>query len=254
MACAATANPFSKATVEGSLGYKLSVDASRLASWTFAFGGDVFDYANAEYSYDDPAAIASMQFIQDLVNEGCADIVTENYGDQTDFGNGSLLFAVGSSSGLPYYGSAVDEGAAFEWSIAPLPHTTPDPVQNVYGASVSIPKTTPERELAAWLFIKYYTSPEVQATWAAASGYFPVRYSVAAGLTDYFEANPTFKTAFDMLQYGVAEPPVPGYDFARDLASEAMAAIVSGADVEATLTQLDLDSDEILADQLAQIN
>lgn len=92
---------------------------------------------------------------QILISEGCASQVTENYGDQTDFGNGSLLFAVGSSSGLPYYGSAVDAGAQFEWSVGAIPHTTPDPVMNVYGASVSIPKTTPERELAAWLFIKY---------------------------------------------------------------------------------------------------
>ena len=87
-----------------------------------------------------------------------------------------------------------------------------------------------------------------------ASGYFPVRSSVADSLGEYFDANPAYKTAFDLLQYSAAEPPVPGYDFARDLASEAMAAIVDGADVAETLATLDADSDEILADQLAQID
>ncbi|RMF45244.1 MAG: extracellular solute-binding protein, partial [Anaerolineae bacterium] len=43
MACKAAQQPFSKATAEGSRGYELSIDASRFASWTFAFGGDVFD-------------------------------------------------------------------------------------------------------------------------------------------------------------------------------------------------------------------
>jgi multiple sugar transport system substrate-binding protein/sn-glycerol 3-phosphate transport system substrate-binding protein len=124
---------------------------------------------------------------------------------------------------------------------------------NIYGASVSVPKSTPERELAAWLFIKYYTSTDVQAIWSEASNYFPVRQSVAAGMTDYFEANPMFKVAFDMLEYGVTEPPVPGYDFARTVAEEAMAAIADGADVVTTLTQLDDDADEILADQMAQL-
>jgi multiple sugar transport system substrate-binding protein/sn-glycerol 3-phosphate transport system substrate-binding protein len=133
------------------------VDASRFASWTFAFGGDVFDYENSQYSYNNPAAVEAMGFLQDLFNEGCATIVTEAYGDQTDFGQGRLLFTVGSSSGLPFYQSAVDEGAQFEWSVAAIPHTTADPVMNIYGASVSIPKTTPEEELAAWLFVKYYT-------------------------------------------------------------------------------------------------
>jgi multiple sugar transport system substrate-binding protein/sn-glycerol 3-phosphate transport system substrate-binding protein len=254
MACAAAANPFSGATVEGSMGYKLSIDASRFASWTFAFGGDVFDYEAGEYTYDSPAAIEAWTFIQDLFNEGCAQLVTEAYGDQTDFGNGSLLFTVGSSSGLPYYGSAVADGANFEWSVAAIPHTTDEPVMNVYGASVSVPKSTPERELAAWLFIKYYTSPEIQARWAIASQYFPVRQSVAEGLTDYFASDPAYKTAFDMLKYGYFEPPVPGYDFARDVVESYMAAIADGADVTESLTAADDESDVILQDQLSQMN
>jgi multiple sugar transport system substrate-binding protein/sn-glycerol 3-phosphate transport system substrate-binding protein len=252
MACKAVEQPFSKSTGEGSIGYELSIDASRFASWTFAFGGDVFDYENNQYSYNNDAAKAAMQFIQDLFTNGCATVVAERYGDQTDFGNGVALFTVGSSSGLPFYKGAVDEGANFEWNVAPLPHVTSDPVMNIYGASVSIPKSTPEKELAAWLFVKYYTSPEVQATWAKVSNYFPVRQSVAEGLGDYFEQNPAYKTAFELLPYGKTEPPVPGYDFVRDLVREAMAAIADGADVQSTLDQLTSDANDILAEQLAQ--
>lgn len=253
MACKAVQQPFSKATAEGSIGYELSIDASRFASWTFAFGGDVFDYDTGQYSYNNEAAVAAMKFLQDLFNEGCATIVTERYGDQTDFGQGKLLFTVGSSSGLPYYRSAVDEGAQFEWSVAAIPHTTPDPVQNIYGASVSIPKTTPEGELAAWLFLKYYTSPPVQAKWAKVSNYFPVRASVAENMQDYFDANPAYKTAFEMLKYGKTEPPVPGYDFVRDMVGQAMAAIADGADVQSTLDKLTKDANANLAEQLEQM-
>jgi len=253
MACKAVAQPFSKATGEGSMGYQLSIDTSRFAAWTFAFGGDIYDYATGQYTFDSEAAQQAWTFLQDLFNSGCATLVTESYGDQTDFGNGTLLFSVGSSSGLPYYQSTVEEGANFAWSVAAIPHTTPEPVMNIYGASVSIPKTTPEAELATWLFVKYYTSAEVQAKWATVSGYFPVRASVAAGMTDYFAANPAFKTAFDMLQYGAFEPPVPGYDFARDMVEEAMAAIADGADVASTLAATNVDANASLAEQMAQI-
>ncbi len=253
MACKAVEQPFSKATAEGSMGYELSIDASRFASWTFAFGGDVFDYEANQYSYNNDAAVAAMTFIQDLFKSGCATIVTERYGDQTDFGAGRLLFTVGSSSGLPYYRAAVNDGAQFNWSVAAIPHVTPDPVMNIYGASVSIPKTTPERELAAWLFVKYFTSPEVQAKWAKASNYFPVRKSVAEGLSDYFEQNPAYKTAFELLPYGKFEPPVPGYDFVRDKVEEAMAAIADGADVKSTLDQLTEEANAILAEQMAEL-
>ncbi|MBN1146892.1 MAG: extracellular solute-binding protein, partial [Anaerolineales bacterium] len=250
MACKAVEQPFSKATVEGSMGYELSIDASRFASWTFAFGGDVFDYNNSKYTYDSEAAQQSMAFLQDLFNSGCATIVTERYGDQTDFGAGKLLFTVGSSSGLPFYNTAVTEGAGFAWSVAAIPHTTPEPVMNIYGASVSIPKTTPEGELAAWLFLKYYTNPKVQATWAKVSQYFPVRASVAEGMQDYFEADPAYRTAWDMLKYGAFEPPVPGYDFVRSKVGEAMAAIADGADVASTLASLNEESNVILSEQM----
>ena len=123
MACAATATPFSAATAEGSLGYQLSIDTSRFASWTFAFGGDIFDYDANQFTVNSAASIEAMEFLQDLFDSGCARIVSENYGDQTDFGNGTLLFTVSSSSGLPYYKSAVDSGAGHEWSVAALPNT-----------------------------------------------------------------------------------------------------------------------------------
>jgi phosphate/phosphite/phosphonate ABC transporter binding protein len=250
MACKAVEQPFSGAVAEGSMGYELSVDASRFASWTFAFGGDVFDYNTSQYTYDSPAAIEAMNYIQDLFNSGCATIVVESYGDQTDFGTGKLLFTVGSSSGLPFYDQAVSEGAVFDWSVAPIPHTTDEPVQNIYGASISIPKTTPEEQLAAWLFLKYYTSPEIQAKWAKISNYFPVRASVADGLSDYFASNPAYQTAFDMLKYGKFEPPVPGYDFVRDIAEEAMAGIANGDDVQSTLVSMNEEANQILSEQL----
>ena len=67
MACAAVEQPFSGAVGDApSMGYQLSVDASRFASWTFAFGGDVFDYDANEYSYNNEAAVEAMTFIQDL--------------------------------------------------------------------------------------------------------------------------------------------------------------------------------------------
>ncbi len=251
MACAAVEQPFSGAAGDApSMGYQLSVDASRFASWTFAFGGDVFDYDANEYSYNNESAAEAMAFIQDLFASGCAIVVPEQYGDQTDFGNGNLLFTVGSSSGLPFYASAVDEGAAFDWSIAPIPGTVDEPVMNIYGASVSIPKTTPEAELATWLFVKHYTSPEVQAAWAQASNYFPVRESVAEGLSDYFAANPAYQAAFDLLPYGKAEPPMPGYDFVRDEVREVMAAVADGADVQESLDALNADANEILSEQM----
>ena len=255
MACAATATPYSGATAEGSLGYQLSIDTSRFASWTFAFGGDIFDYETNQFTTNSAASIAAMEFLQDLFESGCARIPSEDYGDQTDFGNGTLLFTVSSSSGLPYYKSAVEAGAGHAWSVAALPTSTGTIKQNVYGASVGIPKSTPERELAAWIFLKFYTRPDIQAQWAKFSMYFPTRASVADEMTAFFLANQPYKTAFDLLEYGAFEPPVPGYDFIRDEIELTMAALVGDPtlDVATELATLNDVANGILADQMAQV-
>jgi len=255
-ACAAAEQGFSGSVTGGrSLGYELTLDTSRFASWTFAFGGDIFDVETNRYTFDSDAAIAAMTFLQRLFERGCADIVTERFGDQTNFGLGTTLFTVGSSSALPFYRDAVAAGAAFDWSVAAVPHTTPEPVANVYGASVSITAGhAPEAELATWLFVKHFTSTEAQADWARASNYFPVRASVAAGLGDYFEAEPAYEAAFALLPFGVSEPVAPGYAFVRDRVAAEMGAIVEGADVATALRRVNDEANQILLDQLADLD
>lgn len=234
------------ASEAGKIGYELSIDASRYASWLFSTGGDIMNADQTAYTLDSEESIATFTFIQNLFNEGCAQQVAEDFGDQTDFGAGDLLYGIGSSSGLPFWGGAVADGYGGNWAVAPLPHTTADPVQNIYGASVSIPVTTPEQQLAAWLFVKYYTSADVQAGWARASNYFPVRESVADGLTDYFAENPQYEAAFNLLEYGKAEPPVGSYDLVRGLIADALVQVADGADVTETVTALQEEATELL--------
>jgi ABC-type glycerol-3-phosphate transport system substrate-binding protein len=234
------------------MGYQFNIDASRFANWTFAFGGDVFDDENTRYSYNDEAAVAAMTFLQELYDEGCAGLVAERFGDQTDFSQGALLFTIGSTAGLPFYQSAVAESADFNWSIAPLPHTAAEPTPNIYGTSLSMPKGTPESELATWLFIKYFAGSEVQAQWVQNSNYLPVRTNVAGDLADYLAVNPAYATAFEMLPYGLSEPSVPGYDFVSDMVEEAIVAILTGEKVRPILDQLNEDANVYLAEQTGQ--
>ena len=196
-------NPFSlNPDPSFSTGYEVRTDASNVASLAFARGVDVYDYDNNQFTYNTPELAEALTEMASLLAEGCVSEIAERFGDQTDFGNGKTLFTMGSSSGLPFYKTAVDEGEAggFDWSVAPIPYTTADPVMNIYGASVSIPETDPQTQLAAWIFVKYYTNTDVQAGWVRASNYFPVRASVADGLGEYFTENPAYETAFSLLQ------------------------------------------------------
>ncbi len=70
------------------------------------------------------------------------------------------------------------------------------------GASIYIMKDRPEAEQkCAWEFTKFVTSPEIQAYWHTASGYYPVRkasYEVKED-RDWVAKYPQFLTAVDQL-------------------------------------------------------
>lgn len=256
MACKAVNQPFSKGTGDAEpIGMAMHYDASNMASWVFAFGGDIYNAKTNQFTFDSKEAIAAMTFLQSLAKDGCVRIV-DGYNDQVQFGAGKSLFTVASSTGLGvYYPQAIAEGVGeMEWNVGPVPNTGKIK-QNIYGASVSIPKSTPERELAAWIFLKYYTSPDVQVYWAQETQYFPVRKSVADQMTDFFETYPPYKTAWELIQYGAFEPAVPGYDPIRTEMNNAMAAIIEDptSDVTAIMTALNETANAILAEQLEQL-
>ena len=246
-ACAASQHAFSRAAHgTAPTGYAINPDASHLASWVAAFGGSLFDMEASRYTYDDLGVVEAATFLQGLAADGCARLARGAYDDEDDFGRGAALFTVGTSTGLPFYTESVDQGAKFTWQVSALPHITPEPIANAYGMSLSITRTTPGRELAAWLFAKTLASPDAEAQWARASGYLPVRASAAAAMQADFDDNPNARVAFSLLANAVGEPAVAGYEDVRSAARQSLIAVLAGRDVHATLDALNQQANNSL--------
>jgi multiple sugar transport system substrate-binding protein len=233
----------------GKYGYAIRTDASNVYAMIISRGGEIAKKDGSGYRFDTKEMKDSMKFMKKVYDNGYGKKIAEAYGEQTDFSNRIVLFTMGSTAGLLYYERAIkgSEKGEFNWSVAAIPHTTGKPVLNVYGASVSIPKTTPEKQLAAWLFIKWLTQPEQQARWVKVSNYFPVRKSTAESLGSYFAKNPKFRDAFKLLKTAdlKAEPPFAGYDEVRDAVSAAFNATLDGADIDQTVRQLEQEANRI---------
>jgi len=235
-ACAAAAQPFSNnLDVAPSYGYVYRANAPSLAPFIISRGGNLTNKDGSGYTFNGPAGLEALSLWQDLVAQGCAGEQTDIRGGD-DFGAGRTLFATDSIRKLRNYSRAVNEGAAFAWSIAPLPHTTAGPRMTIYGASQSIFRTTPEAQLAAWLFIKWMNEPEQQAVWVKGTGFLPTRQSTADLLADYFARHPSYEAAFTLLSadYGI-EPPVAGYDQCRPIIEEMLSVVLKGGDVQSQL-------------------
>ncbi len=232
MACAAS-DP-----AAGTYGYELSINTSTFADWVVSRGGRMLNDDATAYAFGDQAGLEALTFLQGLLEEGCALLETEEYGDQADFSAGRVLFTISSTSRLPFYRSAVSRGAGFNWSISTLPGSLEQPKVNVYGADLSIFRTTPERQLASWLFVRWLAEPEQQARWVRAFYGLPVRASTAELLQDYFDENPQYAKAFGFLNYEIAvEPGVTGYDRCREAIGEMMQAVAGGEDPASWLTR-----------------
>ena len=253
MACAAA-----EANGDGTGGYILRDDASATASWTFAFGGDVLNEDNTGYVYNSQATIDSMTMLKRMLDNGCAYFFTEGY-PNPEFAARRTSFTQGSSSGLPFYANdmvtiAEEQGREMDvWGVTAIPHTTEDPVQNIYGADVMITAGQPEQELSAWLFIKWFTSPEVQARWVEASNYFPTRAGTEAHLTGYVEQNPQYGEALALLGYGAYEPQLISYQAVRDAAQTAFNEIMQGGDIQATLDALTETANELQEELMGEV-
>lgn len=74
MSCAAAA-----ANGDGTGGFILRDDASAVAAWTYAFGGDVLSEDGLGYVYNSEATVAAMTFLKGLYDEGCAYFFTEGF-------------------------------------------------------------------------------------------------------------------------------------------------------------------------------
>ncbi|MEZ4868737.1 MAG: extracellular solute-binding protein [Caldilineaceae bacterium] len=253
MACAA-----SQAVGNGTGGYILRDDASAVAAWTFAFGGNVLNEEGTGYVYNGQATVDAMTFLKGMLDEGCAYFFTEGF-PNPELANRRALFAQGSSSGIPFYLSDLATAAtennkeADELGVIAIPHTTADPVQNIYGADVMITKTTPEQELAAWIFVKWFTTPEIQAKWVEASNYFPTRAGTEAFLSDYVEQNPQWGAALALLPYSDYEPQLISYQAVRDAATKAFNEIMQGADIQSTLDTLTQFANDTQKELMAEV-
>jgi multiple sugar transport system substrate-binding protein/sn-glycerol 3-phosphate transport system substrate-binding protein len=241
-------------------GFAVRHDASNFASQIFGRGGRILAEDGSAYVFNGPAGVETVAALQRMLkNKSAVEIPTaERFGEQNRFGNGELLFVLGTSSGLPFYKESVDKGGKFAWDIA-LPPYTEKPAVNLYGASVSVYKTTPEKELAAWQVIKFLGEKPQTSKWAISTGYLPVRQSAKADVVAAYKANPawgpvadSYAKMFDWFQYAMVESPVAGYDPVRALIDkDVISRIISdpNADPKKVLDEAVAKANQILKDE-----
>ena len=237
---------------DGGTGLVWYPNANNLLGFIHAFGGDLLNDEGTAYEFNSPEVKAAAMFINDLRDSGCT-FETESY-PNPEQANRLALVTLSSTSGLKYYGYAYADGAFpdDEWGF--LPFVGPDGGlgTDAYTQALGVLKSTPEQELASWLFIKFLTSAENQATWIEASGYLPTRYSVEGMLADYMAEVPQYQSTMAIAELGQTEPETfTAWYSVRRAMSDAAAQLYAAADeaeIDAILAELDITAAELVAE------
>jgi multiple sugar transport system substrate-binding protein len=224
-------------------GYLLRDDATALAAWAAAFGGvspaggAILNADGNGYAYNTSSAIAAMTYLKGLYDEGCI-TSTLTGAPSAHFAARRALFVLGSSADIPLYQAAMEAAENTDiWGVTTLPYSATVPAPIVYGSDLIIPATNPETQLAAWIFVKWFTAPEQQVQRMYASGDFPTRASVAAQADGESFAEQWLQ-ALALLPYGVYEPQLISYASERDTVTKAFNQIMQGTDTKTVLDRL----------------
>ena len=185
-ACAANASFRLNASPQddGYGGWIVDTDWQTVYSWLLAFGGGVVvsppDGGVVDgnpYGFRTDPNLAALQFLKGLFDDNCAWISTEP-APFDSFARRSALFVSGDLAQVSATDAAMSSlNNKDEWTLLPFPGSDGSVVVT-YGPSYSVLKSTPEKQLAAWLFARWLLSPENQVQWVDATGLFPLLNSI----------------------------------------------------------------------------
>lgn len=120
----------------------------------------------------------------------------------------------------------------------------------VGGAAIFIPSKASQAEKnAAWQFMMFMASPEINLYWSDNTGYLPTRASVTTlpEYAEYLERKPAMNAVIEMASWINPRNQNPAYDACGNLWRAALASIYNdGAPVQETLDQLAVEIQELL--------
>lgn len=233
----------------GKPAYAISVDCSTISGMIFSMGGELV--VDGVFQYDQPAARQAFGLLETLMEEELAyQIQARTFDDEVAFARDDVAFTIRTSAGSANMAVAMG-GKNDDWSMNPLPQKDPaNPATILFGPNITIFKTGEEQERVAWDFTRHFTSGPVMTEWALATGYLPIRKSVAEDprMQAYWDAWPSNKVPYDCLAFAKTEPNLRGWQEIRSLVEKAESAVLAGLkSAEEATTELQAEAQASLA-------
>jgi multiple sugar transport system substrate-binding protein len=213
---------------EGVIGMELFTQPGEGLTWQFQVylwqaSGEFLNEDLTQAAFNSEAGLQALQYWLDLIDSGAYTI-----SDWGLFGQGQACMVMDGSWMVGIWA----DSAPFAWTTAAMPYPADgEPATNMGGEHIFVMSDDEAKQQAAWDFINWFTSPEVQLEWDMETGFMPVRDSVATN-PDYQgwveENEPRLMPFVEMQQYAHNRPPVEQYSELSDVFSAMLERAIYG--------------------------
>lgn len=225
---------------DGYGGWVVDTHWQTIYTWLLAFGGGVIE--DDAYQFTSETNLSAVEFLKGLYDSNCAWLSTGDVPYEAFAGRRALFITVDLGEFPAVALALANAGSADEWTAIPFPGLS-EPVTVAYGPSYSILASTPEQQLAAWLFFRWILSPENQAAWVESTGLLPLRSSVLELVGPYRAASPQWAAAQALALTAQGTPPRASWGRVRYMLADGLDFIyltnVSVAQIPAVLEEVE---------------
>jgi ABC-type glycerol-3-phosphate transport system substrate-binding protein len=238
-----------KQTDKGKGGWLITPQPGVLVGWIYAFGGQITNPDGSGYLFNTSQTRQALEYLKDLSDSNCAWSGAE-VNPSDEFANRHALFVVGSLFDLPAQREAFKQaGNADTWVVIPFP-SRGQPVVVAYGPSIMITRSTPAKQLAAWLVAEWLVYPPNQASWVETLETLPTRQNTLVYLDQAASDNAQWRQALELLPVARSEPSLVSWSIMRWALQDAMAELfdpqVKAEQIPALLKNLDDIATEVV--------
>ncbi|MFM8302837.1 MAG: ABC transporter substrate-binding protein [Actinomycetota bacterium] len=237
-------------------GYSIKLDPWYLEHWLAKSGKPYVDNGNGRakrataVAFDTKAGREIFAWLDKMVDDKLAlntGPPAGNIDNLLAIGAGNAAMTIDTSGNLGSILQVLGSGQYpdVKIGVAPMPGPVGRGGVLVGGAALYIPKaSSPEKQAAAWRFVKFLLEPSSQAEWSVGTGYVPLRRSALDDpvLKAAWAATPEYRVAYEQLLSGVnnvatAGPVIGPYAEVRDVVVNALTRMLTeGVDPKTALT------------------
>ncbi len=205
-------------------------------------GGQLFNAEQTASTFNTPAGVAATNMWRDMVWKHKILSLSAGF---SDFKAGNAAMELSSSSVLGNYRDVMGNANI---GLAPLPPGPGGVRATVSGGGNLTILSGCKDPQAAWVFLNWMGSTEVNKRWCLATGALPTRKSVLESneYQDYLLADPKNRTMLEGLQFTMIRPNIPEYgDASRFIALAVEESVFENKDPQPLLDRAKGETDQL---------